>query len=145
MYLRVIGSTVIRIEGRKFKFMKLDTCLESHFNVMIHVEVYIIESFGKVKNMMIRERPTAPIAQSPEINIAKLEIGKVVLEMEASEKLHNPMGTLHGGVLCDLADLAMGYAFFSTLEDNELFTTVEIKLNFLKPIRKANYWLKAKL
>ncbi|MFC5587457.1 PaaI family thioesterase [Sporosarcina soli] len=125
--------------------MKLDTCLESHFNVMIHVEVYIIESFGKVKNMMIRERPTAPIAQSPEINIAKLEIGKVVLEMKASEKLHNPMGTLRGGVLCDLADLAMGYAFFGTLEDNELFTTVEIKLNFLKPIWKANSWLKAKL
>ena len=55
------------------------------------------------------------------------------------------MGTLHGGVLCDLSDLAMGYAFYSTLDDDELFTTVEIKLNFLKPIWKGKLQAKSKL
>ena len=100
------------------------------------------EKSGK---LMIGERPVAPIAQLPGIDIVELEIGKVVLEMEASEKLHNPIGTLHGEVLCDLADLAMGYAFFSTLEDNELFTTVEIKLNFLKPIWEGRLRAESKI
>jgi uncharacterized protein (TIGR00369 family) len=44
------------------------------------------------------------------------------------------MGTLHGGVLCDVADLAMGVALYGTLEGEESFTTLEIKMNFLKPV-----------
>ncbi|MFQ5771237.1 MAG: PaaI family thioesterase, partial [bacterium] len=46
----------------------------------------------------------------------------------------NPMGTLHGGVLCDIADAAMGMAYASTLEQGESFTTLELKINFLKPV-----------
>jgi acyl-coenzyme A thioesterase PaaI-like protein len=39
----------------------------------------------------------------------------------------NPMGTLHGGVLCDLADAAMGMAFASTLAPGESFTTMALE------------------
>src|SRR3989442_7448104 len=44
------------------------------------------------------------------------------------------MGTLHGGVLCDIADAAMGMAWASTLDEGETFTTLELKINFLKPV-----------
>jgi len=47
------------------------------------------------------------------------------------------MGTLHGGVLCDIADAAMGIAFASTLAQEESFTTVELKINFFRPVRQA--------
>jgi len=47
------------------------------------------------------------------------------------------MGTLHGGVLCDIADTAMGFAFASTLGPGESFTTVELKINYLRPVREA--------
>jgi uncharacterized protein (TIGR00369 family) len=47
------------------------------------------------------------------------------------------MGTLHGGILCDLADAAMGMAYASTLEEGETFTTLELKINFLKPVRSG--------
>ena len=53
--------------------------------------------------------------------------------MVAEEQHSNPMGTIHGGILCDLADAAMGIAFFSTLEPGESFTTLELKINFLRP------------
>jgi uncharacterized protein (TIGR00369 family) len=43
------------------------------------------------------------------------------------------MGTLHGGILCDIADGAMGMAFFSTLEEGETFATLELKINYLRP------------
>src|SRR3981081_2946335 len=44
------------------------------------------------------------------------------------------MGTLHGGVLCDIADAAMGVAYASTLSETESFTTLELKINFLRPV-----------
>ena len=44
------------------------------------------------------------------------------------------MGTTHGGIFCDLADAAMGMAWASTLDEGEAFTTLELKINFLKPV-----------
>jgi uncharacterized protein (TIGR00369 family) len=58
---------------------------------------------------------------------------------------HNPMGTLHGGVYCDLADAAMGYAYASTLAEGETFTTVELKINFFRPVRKGRLTAEARV
>jgi uncharacterized protein (TIGR00369 family) len=44
------------------------------------------------------------------------------------------MGTLHGGVLCDLADAAMGMAFATTLAADESFTTMTLSINFFRPV-----------
>ncbi|MBN6886301.1 uncharacterized protein (TIGR00369 family) [Cytobacillus horneckiae] len=90
-----------------------------------------------LQKMAAGDLPSAPIAELLGMNVTEVEVGKVVIEMETSERMYNPMGTLHGGVMCDIADAAMGYAFATTLADDELFTTVEIKLNFLKPIWKS--------
>jgi uncharacterized protein (TIGR00369 family) len=64
--------------------------------------------------------------------------GESVLEMDATERHTNPMSTLHGGVLCDLADAAMGIAYYSTLAEGESFTTLELKINYLKPVWRAH-------
>lgn len=61
----------------------------------------------------------------------------LVIAFEASGRHANPMGTLHGGVLCDIADAAMGMAYASTLEEGETFGTLELKINFLKPVWNA--------
>ena len=47
------------------------------------------------------------------------------------------MGSLHGGVLCSIADTAMGFAHSSTLEDGETSTTLELHINFLRPVWDA--------
>ena len=47
------------------------------------------------------------------------------------------MGTLHGGILCDIADAAMGMAYASTLGEGETCTTLELTINFLKPVWQA--------
>ena len=44
---------------------------------------------------------------------------------------------MHGGVLCDIADAAMGMAYAATLDEAETFTTLELKINFLKPVRSG--------
>jgi len=55
------------------------------------------------------------------------------------------MGTLHGGVLCALADTAMGVAFFTVLEEGESLTTLELKINYLKPVWKGKLTASAKV
>jgi uncharacterized protein (TIGR00369 family) len=83
------------------------------------------------------EVPPPPIAQLIGFDLVSLEPGLATMEFEATERHANPMGTLHGGVLCDVADAAMGMAFASTLAEGETFTTLELKINFLKPVRRA--------
>src|SRR5258708_22790742 len=78
-----------------------------------------------------------PVAQLIGFEPVNFELGKAVFELEASERHVSPLGTLHGGILCDLADAAMGTAYASTLQVGETFTTLELKINFLKPIWKA--------
>jgi uncharacterized protein (TIGR00369 family) len=59
--------------------------------------------------------------------------GRCTMRLEAGEQHSNPMGTIHGGIICDLADAAMGMSYFSTLGEGESFTTLERKINFLRP------------
>ncbi len=60
--------------------------------------------------------------------------GHATVTLSAGPQHANPMGTLHGGILCDIADAAMGLAFASTLAPEETLTTVELKINFFRPV-----------
>jgi uncharacterized protein (TIGR00369 family) len=55
------------------------------------------------------------------------------------------MGTLHGAVLCDIADAAMGMAFASTLALDESFTTTALSINFLRPVWDAELRAQARV
>jgi len=63
--------------------------------------------------------------------------GHATVTLSAGPQHANPMGTLHGGILCDIADAAMGLAFASTLAPEETLTTVELKINFFRPVWQA--------
>jgi uncharacterized protein (TIGR00369 family) len=87
-----------------------------------------------IEQAMRGEIPPPPIATLIGFTIASIEPGRAVVEFEAAERHANPMGTLHGGVLCDIADAAMGMAYASRLDEGETFTTLELKMNFVKPV-----------
>ena len=87
-----------------------------------------------------------PIAQLIGFEPVELDSGRAVFQLEVDPAQHaNPMGTVHGGVLCDLADAAMGYAYASSLADDETFTTVELKMNFLRPVWQGRIYAHAQL
>ena len=92
----------------------------------------------RVEAMIRGEVPGPPVAGLVGFRLVSVEPGKAVFEMEAGPQHANPMGTLHGGILCDIADAAMGIAYASALGDEESFTTLELKINFLKPVWKAH-------
>ena len=87
--------------------------------------------------MLRGEAPPPPIGRLLDFVLKSIEPGRAVFEMEVDERFHNPMGTLHGGVYCDLADAAMGYAYAATLAEGETFTTVELKINLFRAARQG--------
>jgi uncharacterized protein (TIGR00369 family) len=78
--------------------------------------------------------PGAPFPSLIGMTLTSVERGRARMEMTVDARHANPMGTLHGGVPCTLADSAMGLAYASTLDDGESFTTLELKINFLRPV-----------
>lgn len=89
----------------------------------------------KLKTIVESKAPFATIATTLGIEAVSLDEGTAILKMTTDTAKHaNPMGTIHGGVLTDLADLAMGTAFSTVLGEDESFTTIELKINYLKPV-----------
>jgi uncharacterized protein (TIGR00369 family) len=97
------------------------------------------------RRMQRGEAPPPPVGRLLGFALKEIEPGRAVFEMEVGERHHNPMGTLHGGVYCDLADAAMGYAYAATLAEGESFTTVELKINFLRAVRQGKLTAKARV
>lgn len=89
---------------------------------------------ARLQRAIGRNIPGAPIAELLGWRTVEAEPGRVVMEMEVEPRMANPMGTLHGGVLTGLADSAMAMAHASLLGEGESFTTLELKINFLRPI-----------
>jgi uncharacterized protein (TIGR00369 family) len=86
-----------------------------------------------------------PIAELLGFRIEGIAAGRAVGSMIAGPQHANPMGTLHGGVLCDLADAAMGMAFVSTLAPDESFTTMSLAINFFRPVWQAELRAEARV
>jgi uncharacterized protein (TIGR00369 family) len=87
----------------------------------------------------------APIGKLLGLPIINSSAGRATVDFEASSRYANPKGTLHGGVLRDLADAAMGGAYLSTLAEDETSTTTELKINFLQPVWNAKLRAQAKM
>src|SRR5262245_11276149 len=102
-----------------------------------------ILEFGQ--QMVRGEREDFPVARLLGMTMKEIEPGRAVFVMQVDERHHNPMGTLHGGVYCDLADAAMGWAYAATLAEGETFTTVELKINFLRAVRQATLTAEAEV
>ena len=86
-----------------------------------------------------------PVAKLVGFDFVSIDLGRSVFELQAGRQHANPMGTLHGGILCDLADAAMGTAMASSLEDDESFTSLDLTVKFLKPVWNARLRASAQL
>jgi len=64
-------------------------------------------------------------------------VGEATVRLECKSHHHNPMGRVHGGLIAALADAAMGIAFGRTLLPGEDFSTIDMNVNFIRPIREG--------
>lgn len=78
-----------------------------------------------------------PVAKLVGFTMVEAAPGRMVFELEVGPQHMNPMGTLHGGIVCDVADAAMGTAMATTLEDDETYTTIDLSAKYFKPVRRG--------
>jgi uncharacterized protein (TIGR00369 family) len=97
------------------------------------------------QKMLRGEATPPPIGRLLGFTLKSIEPGRAVFEMAVDERHHNPLGTLHGGIYCDVADAAMGYAYAATLGEGESFTTIELKINFLRAVRRGTLTAEARV
>jgi uncharacterized protein (TIGR00369 family) len=80
------------------------------------------------------EIPPPPIAKLLGFHLKKVDTGYAVFELEPAEYHYNPIGMVHGGVASTVLDSAMGCAIHSTLPLGTGYSTVELKVNFVRPM-----------
>jgi uncharacterized protein (TIGR00369 family) len=75
------------------------------------------------------------IAKTLGFRLIEVGPGTATMELMADIEIHaNPMGTIHGGVLCDIADAAIGTAHATSLKEDESFTSIDLQINFFRPV-----------
>ena len=78
-----------------------------------------------------------PVVRFLGIKLLSCADGAACVEMETSGKHHNPMGIVHGGILCDIADVAMGVAVATKLQDGQTFSTTDLHIHYFKSVQKG--------
>ncbi len=79
--------------------------------------------------------PPPPVAQLIGLEVDQVSEGLVTFAFEPAEFHYNPLGTVHGGILTTVLDSAMGCAVHSRLRAGLSYTTLEVKVSFLRPVR----------
>jgi uncharacterized protein (TIGR00369 family) len=90
-------------------------------------------------------RGRLPVAELVGFRITEAAGGRAVADFEAGPQHANLNGTLHGGILCDISDAAMGLAFATTIVGDQTFTTIELKINYFRPVWKARLRAEARV
>ena len=81
--------------------------------------------------------PAPPIGETMDFIPIHMEHGVAVFQGKPMLKHYNPLGTVHGGWFCTLLDSAVGCAVHTTLPAGKGYTTLEIKVNMLRPLTDA--------
>jgi len=87
-----------------------------------------------LRKVVAGELPRPPISALMSFQISELSEGRAVFVAEPAEYHYNPIGVVHGGLAATLLDSAMGCAVHSMLPAGAGYTTLEIKVNFVRPL-----------
>ncbi|MFE4950682.1 PaaI family thioesterase [Leifsonia sp. NPDC056665] len=93
-----------------------------------------VSGLAYLQKMIAGELPPPPIAKLMGMALTEAETGRAVFVCEPDESHYNPIGTVHGGLVCTLLDSAIGCAVQSTLAQGQGYTSIEIKVNYLRPV-----------
>lgn len=89
-----------------------------------------------LQTMVAGELPPPPLLGLLGIRAVEVSEGRMVFAVEPAESHYNPIGSVHGGLAATLLDSAMGCAVHSMLPAGTAYTTLEIKVNYLRPLTR---------
>jgi uncharacterized protein (TIGR00369 family) len=101
------------------------------------------EGLPFLRSMVDGEVPPPPIANLLGMRLVSVSPGEAVFALTPDESMYNPIGVVHGGIVCTLLDSALGCALHTTLPAGKGYTSVEIKVSYLKAVRHTSGLLTA--
>jgi len=87
-----------------------------------------------LQSILDGQHPLSPIARTLGFELVAVEAGRAVFAVEPAEYHYNSIGVVHGGLVCTLCDSAMGCAVHTKLSAGVSYTTLEMKVNLVRPI-----------
>jgi uncharacterized protein (TIGR00369 family) len=91
-----------------------------------------------LRGLMEERHPAPPFSRTTRTYLVEAEEGRVVFKGTPDEAFFNPLGTIHGGWTAGILDSAMACAVHSTLQPGQGYTTVEFKVNLVRPVLPAS-------
>jgi uncharacterized protein (TIGR00369 family) len=105
---------------------------EHHYGVVTPDILKSYDGLGFLKAIIGGALPQPPIGETLGFHLAEAEPGRVVFAGTPERRHYNPIGSVHGGFAAALLDSALGCAIFSTLKQGDTWTTLELKLNYVR-------------
>jgi len=105
-----------------------------HFGVVDKNTAASESGYAFLLKLLDATHPAPPISEACDVWLAEVAEGRIVFEAKPSARFYNPMGAVHGGWISTVLDSAMGCAVHSMLKAGQAYTTVELKVNFVRPI-----------
>jgi uncharacterized protein (TIGR00369 family) len=87
--------------------------------------------------------PPPPVTRLVGFTITVVDDGSVTMELQPEESQYNPIGSVHGGIIATVLDSVMGCAVHTKLPAGRGYTTLEIKVNYLRAVRDASGVMRA--
>ncbi len=109
---------------------------EYQYGVVSPDDLKSYDGLGFLSAIIAGKVPQPPISEILGFHLIEAETGRAVFEGLPEYRHYNPIGTVHGGYAATLLDSALGCAIFSTLHKGETWTTLELKLNFVRGMTK---------
>lgn len=97
-------------------------------------EVRKLSGLELMQGLIAGKYPRSPIMQTLGFSLDRVEQGMAVFSGEAKYDYYNPIGTVHGGWMATLLDSCMACAMHTTLKPGQGYTSLEIKVNFVRPV-----------
>jgi len=95
-------------------------------------QVRAIDGLTLMRGILEGRYPAPPIAETLGFGVTEVEAGRVAFAYEPLFEHYNPLGSVHGGIAATLLDSVMGCCIHTTLKAGIGYTTVEIKVNYVR-------------
>ena len=89
-----------------------------------------------MRQLMTGEREPSGMARLMNMRLVEVEEGRAVFAVEPDERHYNGLGIAHGGLAATLLDSALGCAINTVMPAGRVFTTLEMKVNYVRPMRR---------
>lgn len=96
----------------------------------------VLSGLEYMRHLMAGELPPSGMAQLMNFRLVEVSEGHAVFTVKPDERHYNGLGIAHGGLAATLLDSALGCAINTMMPPGRIFTTLEMKLNYVRPMRR---------